>query len=118
MPAEQPAGSWRYDQKPSKILLDKHYSDDYSVYGDKKRMINDIDIQILKIIQQDARVANAEIARQVNLAPSAVLERIRKLEDKGIVRGYSADITPIEVGFGLTVFVNVRTSECGSDAGK
>lgn len=81
-------------------------------------MIDDIDTQILQIIQQDARIANAEIARQVGLAPSAVLERVRKLEDRGIIKGYAAEITPKEVGFGLTVFVNVRTSECGSDAGR
>jgi Lrp/AsnC family leucine-responsive transcriptional regulator len=81
-------------------------------------MINDIDLHILNILQQNARIANAEIARQVGLAPSAVLERLRKLEDRGVVRGYAADITPKEVGFGLTVFVSVRTSECGSDAGR
>jgi Lrp/AsnC family leucine-responsive transcriptional regulator len=81
-------------------------------------MIDDIDRQILNIIQQDARISNAEIARQVNLAPSAVLERMKKLENNGIIKGYSADIKPKEVGFGLTVFVNVRTSECGSDAGR
>jgi len=81
-------------------------------------MIDEIDTQILTIIQQDARISNAEIARQVNLAPSAVLERMRKLENSGIIKGYSADIKPKEVGFGLTVFVNVRTSECGSDAGR
>jgi len=79
-------------------------------------MIDDIDVRILNIIQQDARIANAEIARQVGLAPSAVLERLRKLEDRGVVRGYAADITPKEVGFGLTVFVSVRTSD-GENAG-
>jgi len=81
-------------------------------------MINDIDKEILTLVQQDARISNAEIARQVGLAPSAVLERLRKLEGSGIIRGYNADITPKELGFGLTVFVNVRTSECGSDAGR
>jgi Lrp/AsnC family transcriptional regulator, leucine-responsive regulatory protein len=81
-------------------------------------MIDDIDRHILNIIQQDARISNAEIARQINLAPSAVLERMRKLENSGTIKGYSADIKPKEVGFGLTVFVNVRTSECGSDAGR
>ena len=39
-------------------------------------MINEIDIKILNIIQQDARISNAEIARQVGFAPSAVLERV------------------------------------------
>ena len=81
-------------------------------------MIDGIDEQILTILQSDARVSNAEIARQIGLAPSAVLERIRKLEDRGIIRGYRTDIDPRAVEFGLTVFVTVTTSECGSDAEK
>ncbi len=77
-------------------------------------MINEIDTKILKIIQQDARISNAEIARQVGLAPSAVLERVRKLEERGIIRGYAAEIDATQVGFGLTAFVFVRTSFCES----
>ena len=80
-------------------------------------MINETDKQILEIIQQDARITNADIARQVNLAPSAVLERVRKLEERGLIRGYSADIDPRQVGFGLTVFVSVRTSDCAKVEG-
>jgi Lrp/AsnC family leucine-responsive transcriptional regulator len=77
-------------------------------------MINETDKQILNIIQQDARISNADIARQVGLAPSAVLERVRKLEERKMIRGYSAEIDPRQVGFGLTVFVFVRTSECSN----
>ncbi|HEV8590594.1 MAG TPA: Lrp/AsnC family transcriptional regulator [Pyrinomonadaceae bacterium] len=77
-------------------------------------MIDEMDVQILNIIQTDARIANAEIARQVNMAPSAVMERVRKLEEKGVIRGYHTDISPRAVDFGLTAFVAVRTSECGS----
>ncbi|MDQ3130594.1 MAG: Lrp/AsnC family transcriptional regulator [Acidobacteriota bacterium] len=76
-------------------------------------MINEIDIKILNIIQQDARIANAEIARQIGLAPSAVLERLRKLEERGVIRRYTAEIDAAEVGFGITAFVFVRTNECG-----
>jgi Lrp/AsnC family transcriptional regulator, leucine-responsive regulatory protein len=76
-------------------------------------MINEIDKQILNIIQKDARIANAEIARQVGLAPSAVMERMRKLEERGVIRGYAAEIDAAQVGFGLTAFVFVRTSVCG-----
>jgi len=80
-------------------------------------MINVIDRQILTIIQQDARVSNAEIARQVGLAPSAVLERIRKLEERNVIRGYATEIDPRAVDFGLTAFVSVRTDDygCGLD---
>jgi len=76
-------------------------------------MIDTVDKQILGIIQQDARIANAEIARQVGLAPSAVLERLRKLEERGVIRGFVAEIDPAHVGFGLLAFVFVRTNECG-----
>ena len=79
-------------------------------------MINEIDTQILIMLQRDARVSYAEIARQVGLAPSAILERIRKLEERGIIRGYQTDIDPKSVDFGLTAFVAVRTSECGGVA--
>lgn len=76
-------------------------------------MIDSIDKQILSIVQHDARIANAEIARQVGLAPSAVLERLRKLEERGVIRGFSAELDPTHVGFGLLAFVFVRTNECG-----
>lgn len=75
-------------------------------------MIDDIDKNILSIIQQYGRESNAEIARQVGLAPSAVLERIRKLEERGVIRGYSASVDPKQVGFGLIAFVFVQTREC------
>lgn len=74
-----------------------------------------IDKKILNILQKDARTTNADIARQVNLAPSAVLERVRKLEERGIIRGYAAELDGAQIGFGLTAFVFVRTSDrCGA----
>jgi Lrp/AsnC family leucine-responsive transcriptional regulator len=77
-------------------------------------MIDAIDIQILNILQADARIANVEIARQVGLAPSAVLERVRKLEENGVIRGYAMETDAARIGFGLTAFVFVRTSGCGT----
>ena len=93
-------------------MLDKTFSEDYSLNQDLKRMINDIDKQILNILQQDARIANAEIARQVGLAPSAVLERIRKLEERGVIKGYETKLDAAQMDFGLTAFIAVRTNEC------
>jgi Lrp/AsnC family leucine-responsive transcriptional regulator len=81
-------------------------------------MIDEIDKQILNIVQKDARISNAEIARQVGLAPSAVLERVRKLEERGVIRGYATEIDAAEVGYGLTAFVAVRTHECCSETDK
>jgi len=50
-------------------------------------MIDAIDASILTILQSNARTSNAEIARQVGLAPSAVFERIKKLEERGVLDG-------------------------------
>lgn len=97
-------------------MLDNPFADVYSLNEVNKRMIDGIDEQILTILQNDARISNAEIARQIGLAPSAVLERLRKLEDRGVIVGYRTEIDPRSVEFGLTVFVAVKTSECGGDA--
>lgn len=61
---------------------------------DIKRTIDEIDHQILEILQKKARVPNAEVARQVGMAPSAVLERIRKLEERGFIEGYEVRLNP------------------------
>ena len=74
-------------------------------------MIDEVDKLILNIIQCDAKITNVEIARRVELAPSAVLERIRKLEERGFVRDYTANLDARKLGFGLTAFVFVRTED-------
>jgi len=74
-------------------------------------MIDDIDRQILKILQENARTSNAEIARQVGMAPSAILERIRRLELKGVIQGYGVKINPEAVGLTLLAFVSVASSD-------
>ena len=81
-------------------------------------MTDEIDLAILKILQEDCRTSNAELSRKVGLAPSNVVERIKKLEERKIIRGYFADIDPKVLDYGLTVFVQVRTSECGGPAEK
>lgn len=78
-------------------------------------MIDDIDRKILAFLQDDARIANAEIARQVGMAASAIHDRIRKLEERGVIRGYEARVDPAALGYGLLAFVFVRSDE-GVDA--
>ena len=78
-------------------------------------MNDDIDGKILAMLQDDARVSNAEIARRLGMAPSAILERIRKLESRGAVLGYEARLNPRTVNAGLLAFIFVRTeSVCGA----
>ena len=78
-------------------------------------MIDATDAKILTILQENARTSNAEIARQVDLAPSAVFERIRKLEERGVIEGYSARVNPNAVGLPLLAFIFVRDEERPGD---
>ncbi len=74
-------------------------------------MIDETDRQILRLLQANARISNAEIARTIGLAPSAVHQRIRKLEESGIIEGYEARVAARPAGRGLVSFVRVQTGE-------
>ena len=69
---------------------------------------DETDCRILSILQNEARTPIAEIARQVGMAPSAVFERMRKLEQAGAIEGYEARLNPTALDRGLLAFVSVR----------
>ncbi len=75
------------------------------------RKIDDLDLKILNILQDDGKVSNAEIARTVGKAPSAVLERVRKLRKCGIIKGYECIVDHKLLGRGLTAFTSIRVEE-------
>lgn len=74
-------------------------------------MIDSIDRAILCLLQDNARISNAEIARQVGLAPSAIFQRVRKLEESGVILEYTARLNPRNLGYGLVAYVMIQTGE-------
>jgi len=66
-----------------------------------------LDRKILVALQQHGRKSNAELARQLGVAPTTMLERVRKLEENGLLRGYRAMIDPKSLGLTLQGFVAV-----------
>lgn len=78
-------------------------------------MIDDVDATILDLLQENARISQADVARAVGLAPSAVLERIRKLETRGIIRGYAALVDPRALDQSMLAFVAVRSEASPGD---
>jgi Lrp/AsnC family leucine-responsive transcriptional regulator len=78
-------------------------------------MFDETDTIILDLLQENARISQADIARVVGLAPSAVLERIRKLETRGIVKGYTALLDPHALDQRMLAFVAVRSAEAPGD---
>ena len=70
-----------------------------------------IDRRLLELLQKDGRTSNADLARAVRMAPSAVFERVRRLERDGVIRGYGAQLDPRALECSLLAFVLVRTDE-------
>lgn len=70
--------------------------------------LDKLDRSVLRILQQDGRATFDQIAESVGLSPSAVLRRVRRLEEVGVIARYVALVQPEAVGLGLTAYVNVR----------
>ena len=72
--------------------------------------LDEIDYKILNILQEDGRVPVAEIARQVKLASPSVHERISKLEQDGIIKGYTAILDSKKLGLDVTAFIGIKVN--------
>jgi Lrp/AsnC family leucine-responsive transcriptional regulator len=73
-----------------------------------KASLTAIDRRILKILQEDGRITNAELAERVGLSPSPCLRRVRLLEEAGIIRRYVTLLDPEALGLGVAAFVEIR----------
>ena len=74
----------------SKILLDRR------------------NVQLLRLLRDDPRTAMSELARRIGMSAPAVRERIQRLEEAGVIRGYRMEIDPAALGFPVAVFIRVR----------
>jgi Lrp/AsnC family leucine-responsive transcriptional regulator len=72
--------------------------------------LDPVDRKILSILQGNGRITNVKLASEVGLSPPTVLERVRKLEERGIIEKYVALVDAAKVGLGLCAFVQVSLS--------
>lgn len=70
--------------------------------------VDSLNWNILKCLQRNARQSNAEIGRIVGISSPAVSERIKKMEDAGIIQGYNTSVSPLEVGYQLKAIITLR----------
>ena len=68
---------------------------------------DEVDLSILRLLQANGRITNADLARRVGLSPPSVLQRVRKLEDQKLITGYTALLNREAMGFGLVVIAMV-----------
>ena len=67
-----------------------------------------LNVKILKCLQENARLSNAEIGRRVGISSPAVSERIKKLEDSGVIEAYRTIVSPFEIGYQLKAIITLR----------
>ena len=73
-----------------------------------KQRLDDTDRKILELLQQDSNITNAQLANDIGLSPAPTLERVKKLEQSGVIKGYHARVDAAAVGIGVSTFVLVN----------
>lgn len=69
--------------------------------------LDSIDIKILKILQNNARISNLELAEMINLSPTPCARRVKQLEESGVISNYQAKINQRALGYQLSVFIAI-----------
>lgn len=77
---------------------------------DSEKLLDAVGWQLLAALQEDARLSFAELGRRVGLSPPAVAERVRRLEEVGIITGYCAQVNPEKVGLPLMALIGLTTT--------
>jgi Lrp/AsnC family transcriptional regulator, leucine-responsive regulatory protein len=72
-----------------------------------KLKLDQTDIRILEILQKDSNITNAQLAQEIGLSPAPTLERVKKLENGGVIKSYHAVVHPASIGLGVSTFVMV-----------
>ncbi len=78
------------------------------VPSNQRPALDPTNVQLLTELQRDARLSLAELGRRVGLSAPAVAERLERLEQQGVIRGYRAEVDPSAVGFPLTAVIRIR----------
>ena len=81
----------------------------------KSRVLDRIDYKILRRLQQNGRLSNADLARSVNLSPTPCLERVRRLEADGYILDYVTLLNPQKLGAGVVSFIQVLLDRTNPD---
>lgn len=79
------------------------------------RELDRIDKNILRMLQKEGRMAYAELARRVGLSTTPCLERVKRLEKDGVIKGYTALIDPDHLKASLVVFIHIRLARQPKD---
>jgi Lrp/AsnC family leucine-responsive transcriptional regulator len=79
-------------------------------------ILDKTDLHILRLMQENARISNADMARELGMAPSGILERVKKLEQKNVIQQYTTRINPVALQQKMLAFIFMKAADGpGSD---
>jgi Lrp/AsnC family transcriptional regulator, leucine-responsive regulatory protein len=73
--------------------------------------MDDLDWKVLSLLQTDGRMTYTELARQVHLSVPAVTERVKRLEESGVIEGYAAHVNPAAAGYPITALIGITVQQ-------
>jgi Lrp/AsnC family leucine-responsive transcriptional regulator len=79
----------------------------HTVYGGKDPLVDAMDWELLRELQENARLSFNELSRRVHLSPPAVADRVRRMEESGVITGYHAAVDPGRAGWAVSAFVQL-----------
>lgn len=82
--------------------------EDLFTYAPTRSVLDSTNLRLLAELQRDPRLSMAELGRRIGMSAPAVTERVRRLEDTGVIRGYRLDVNPSALGLPITVYIRVR----------
>jgi len=78
--------------------------------------VDDIDRRLLRLLQRDGRMTNVDLSRQANMSQAATHDRVRRLQQDGLIEGYTVKLNPAKLDRALLVFVEVTLDRTSSSA--
>lgn len=94
-----------------KRMFPKNYAAWKNVQGRNAMELNEVDVKILKALLEDARFSSRQIAKNVGVSVGTVLSRIKKMEDEGLIKGYSVNLDHEKLGYQLTVVTEITVAK-------
>jgi Lrp/AsnC family leucine-responsive transcriptional regulator len=83
----------------------------YCMITETELFLDKTDLHILRLMQENARISNADLARELGMAPSGVLERVKKLEQKGVILQYTTRINPAVLQQKMLAFIFMKAAD-------
>jgi Lrp/AsnC family leucine-responsive transcriptional regulator len=70
--------------------------------------LDEVNVRVLEELQRDPRLSMSELGRRIGMSSPAITERVRRLEEKGVIRGYRLDLNPAALGLPIAAYIRIR----------